>query len=62
VIERPAACLPDQRPGQALPAPRRVGLDVLVPGDAAAVGEHPELGDELAARERAEPRAVPVLG
>jgi hypothetical protein len=39
-----------------------VGLDVLVPGDAAAIGEHAELRDELAVRERAEPRAVSVLG
>ncbi len=39
-----------------------MGLDVLVAGDAAAVGEHAELGDQPAARERAEPCAMAVLG
>ena len=61
-LHGPAARQPDQRPGQSSPAPRRMGLDVLVAGDAAAVGKDPELRGELAIGERAEPRAVAVLG
>ena len=57
-----AARVPDQRPGQAPAAGGRVGLDVLVAGEAAAGVAHPELGEQPAAREGAEPGAASGLG
>jgi len=49
--------VPDEGAGQALTAGRRIGLDVLVAGVPVADGEQPELRDQAAAVEGAEPGA-----
>jgi methylthioribose-1-phosphate isomerase len=53
---------PDQSSGQAAAARFRIGLYVLVTGIAVAGAEQPELGQEPAALERAEPGPGSVLG
>ena len=53
---------PDQGPGQAAAAAPGVGLDILVTGQPAAGVAHPELGQQAAVGERAEPGRPPRLG
>src|SRR5450432_1944164 len=60
--QRVAAGLADEGSGQSLPPGTRVGLDILVAGDTAAIRDDAQLGNEPAAGEGAEPAAVARLG